>query len=285
MRRSLRALVVSLVGMLTLTACDFSVYDLPLPGGADVGDNSYAVKVEFRDVLDLVPQSAVKVDDVTVGKVDDITLDGYTAVVTVRLNGEVELPENAWATIRQTSLLGEKFVSLGAAGRTRRRRASWPTATRSRCRAAAATPRSRRCSARCRCCSTAVAWRSSRRSRRSSTTRSTGNESEIRSVLGELDTFMGQIDKNKEAIVAAMRSVNKLAIEVKAQEAAIIRHARRPACGPRGARRAAHRSGEDAARTPAAEPGRDPGDQGQQGRRHRQPSRARPDPDPAGQRR
>ena len=54
--------------MLTLTACDFSVYDLPLPGGADVGDDSYAVKVQFNDVLDLVPQSAVKVDDVTVGR-------------------------------------------------------------------------------------------------------------------------------------------------------------------------------------------------------------------------
>ncbi len=67
--RMLRALALSVASLMMLTACDFDVYSLPLPGGADVGDNSYAVTVQFRDVLDLVPQSAVKVDDVTVGKV------------------------------------------------------------------------------------------------------------------------------------------------------------------------------------------------------------------------
>ena len=98
MRRALRGIVrCRVVLVLTLSACDFSVYSLPLPGGADVGDNSYSVDIEFRDVLDLVPQSAVKVDEVTVGKVDDVSLDGYTAVVTVRLNGDVELPANAFA--------------------------------------------------------------------------------------------------------------------------------------------------------------------------------------------
>jgi phospholipid/cholesterol/gamma-HCH transport system substrate-binding protein len=97
-----------------LSGCDFSVYDLPLPGGPDVGDNPYEVVVEFRDVLDLVPQSTVKVDDVSMGMVEDIELDGYTARVTLTLNEDVKLPANAEATIRQTSLLGEKFVSLAA---------------------------------------------------------------------------------------------------------------------------------------------------------------------------
>ena len=76
------------------------------------GDNPYEVIVEFRDVLDLVPQSTVKVDDVSVGMVEDVELDGYTARVTLPLHEDVELPGNAEATIRQTSLLGEKFVSL-----------------------------------------------------------------------------------------------------------------------------------------------------------------------------
>ena len=68
--------------------------------------------MQFRDVLDLVPQSAVKVDDVSVGRVDDVELDGYTAEVTLLVRGDVELPDNAIAGIRQTSLLGEKFVDL-----------------------------------------------------------------------------------------------------------------------------------------------------------------------------
>jgi len=95
---------------LALTGCEFSVYSLPLPGGADLGDHPYSVRVKFRDVLDLVPQSSVKVNDVTVGRVDEVTVDGYTAEVTVLLRDDVELPDNAEAEIRQTSLLGEKFV-------------------------------------------------------------------------------------------------------------------------------------------------------------------------------
>ena len=108
--RALATLMV--VAALALTGCDFSVYNLPLPGGADLGDNPITVTIEFRDVIDLVPQTSVKVDDVTVGKVDQIKLDGYHAEVTVLLRNNVKLPDNAEAKIRQTSLLGEKFVSL-----------------------------------------------------------------------------------------------------------------------------------------------------------------------------
>jgi phospholipid/cholesterol/gamma-HCH transport system substrate-binding protein len=101
---------------LLLSGCEFSVYDIPLPGGADVGDDPYNITAEFRDVLDLVPQSSVMVDDVTVGRVKDITLRGHVARVDMVLHDDVELPANARAEIRQTSLLGEKFVSLEQPG-------------------------------------------------------------------------------------------------------------------------------------------------------------------------
>ncbi len=114
LRATARAAAGVLAGSLILTGCDFDVYQLPLPGGADTGDDPITVTAEFEDVLDLVPQSSVKVDEVTVGKVTDIELDGYTAVVTLELQNDTGLPDNALATIRQTSLLGEKFVSLDA---------------------------------------------------------------------------------------------------------------------------------------------------------------------------
>ncbi len=113
-RRTAKMAVVAATGALLLSGCEFSVYDLPLPGGADLGDNPYEVTVQFRDVLDLVPQSTVKVNDISVGIVDEIEVSGYVAEVTLLLNEDVELPGNAEATIRQTSLLGEKFVSLAA---------------------------------------------------------------------------------------------------------------------------------------------------------------------------
>ena len=63
-------------------------------------------------MLDLVPKSSVKVNDVTVGQVTDIDLDGYHAVVTLELRNDTDLPGQRGREIRQTSLLGEKFVSL-----------------------------------------------------------------------------------------------------------------------------------------------------------------------------
>ncbi|GAB4052042.1 MCE family protein [Catellatospora paridis] len=87
--------------------------DVGLPGGAPDGP-SYGVSVEFADVLDLVPQAAVKVNDVTVGSVSGIELHGWTAVVRLKVADTVALPDNATAAIRQSSLLGEKFVALAA---------------------------------------------------------------------------------------------------------------------------------------------------------------------------
>jgi phospholipid/cholesterol/gamma-HCH transport system substrate-binding protein len=110
LQTTLRAIVGATASALVLTGC--SVYEMPLPGGTDVGDQPIEVTAEFRDVLDLVPQTTVKVNDVSVGKITDIDLEGETAVVTMQLPNDIALPDNAVAEIRQTSLLGEKFVSL-----------------------------------------------------------------------------------------------------------------------------------------------------------------------------
>jgi phospholipid/cholesterol/gamma-HCH transport system substrate-binding protein len=116
--RAARRVAALLAGVLLLAGCGFrGAYSFSLPGGADVGDQPYRVKVQFLDVLDLVPQSGVRVADVPVGRVEDIALgDDWTAVVTVVVNGDVELPENAVAAIQQSSLLGEKYVELAAPG-------------------------------------------------------------------------------------------------------------------------------------------------------------------------
>ncbi|GLZ42348.1 ABC transporter substrate-binding protein [Actinokineospora sp. NBRC 105648] len=104
---------LTLAGLL-LSGCGSGLYDVDLPGGADLGDHPYRVTAEFRDVLDLVPQSGVKVDDVTVGKVEAIDLapDARSAKVTLAVNGSVRLSGTALARLRQSSVLGEKFVEL-----------------------------------------------------------------------------------------------------------------------------------------------------------------------------
>ena len=42
-RRRSRIAALAVVTALLLSGCDFSVYNLPLPGGANVGDNPYHV--------------------------------------------------------------------------------------------------------------------------------------------------------------------------------------------------------------------------------------------------
>src|ERR1043165_981667 len=90
------------------------LYNTPLPGGADVGDHPYQVTAQFGDVLDLVPQASVKVNDVAVGRVTKIELtpDNRMVLVTLLVNGSVTWPGNAGADLRQSSLLGEKYVQL-----------------------------------------------------------------------------------------------------------------------------------------------------------------------------
>jgi len=107
-----------LASVVLLSGCGFrGAYSFDLPGGADLGEEAYTVQIQFADVLDLVPQSGVRVADVPVGRVEDISLsDDWTAVVTVEVDGDVDLPANAVAMIQQSSLLGEKYVELAAPG-------------------------------------------------------------------------------------------------------------------------------------------------------------------------
>ncbi len=114
-RGTLRAAAVTVVVGLAgtvVSGCEFAgLEDLPLPGGPQL-DEPYTVTAEFRDALSLAPHATVKVDGVTVGEVADIHRHGWHAEVDLRLDGDVVLPDDATARIQQTSLLGEKFVSL-----------------------------------------------------------------------------------------------------------------------------------------------------------------------------
>lgn len=109
----MRRLVPALVAVALLPACGFQgVSSLPLPGAAAAGDDTYRVTVQLEDVLDLVPYSSVKVQDATVGHVVEVRLgEGYAEVV-CQLEDGVELPANAVGRVAETSLLGEKYVSL-----------------------------------------------------------------------------------------------------------------------------------------------------------------------------
>lgn len=110
----MKRIVASLaaVALLPLAGCDYDgAASLPLPGGA--GGGGYEITMVFDDVTNLVPQETCRANDVVVGSVTSIELrDDLQATVVCRIDPEVQLAGNAVAVLRETSLLGERFVAL-----------------------------------------------------------------------------------------------------------------------------------------------------------------------------
>lgn len=109
------AVAVLLSMVFAIAGCGSNgIQSIPLPGGVDTGDNPRTYKIQFDNILDLVPQSMVKQNGIPVGRVTKIEVPGqeWFAQVTVEVKNEVDLSDKALASVQQTSLLGEKFVAL-----------------------------------------------------------------------------------------------------------------------------------------------------------------------------
>jgi len=117
LRNALAAALLSLGLVVATGGCSVlknGAYDLPLPGGADAGSNPRIITVRFDSVDGLVPKSNVKVGNIAVGSVQSIDVDqtSWTAVVKCKIRKDVDLPANAVAQVRRSSLLGEWYVEL-----------------------------------------------------------------------------------------------------------------------------------------------------------------------------
>ncbi|MQW74556.1 MCE family protein [Nocardioides sp. dk4132] len=217
LRRVLRPLTGAVLGALLLTGCDADIYDLPLPGGTDVGADPITVTIMFRDVLDLVPKSTVKVNDVSVGQVKEIELEDYTARVVVELRGDTELPDDTVAEIRQTSLLGEKFVSLRApeGGGSDEPLESGDTIGLER---SGRNPEVEEVLGALSLVLNGGGVAQLKTIAQELNLALEGREDAARSVLTQVDDFAGELDDNKAEIVRAIESLDRLAREVRSQQ-------------------------------------------------------------------
>jgi phospholipid/cholesterol/gamma-HCH transport system substrate-binding protein len=233
MTRRRRLLALAVASTTVLSGCGFSgLYSAPLPGGADLGDHPYTVTIQFADVLDLVPQSAVKVNDVAVGKVTKVSLQDcrdpatgasiWCARVKVQVNGSVDLPANARAAVQQTSLLGEKYVALikpdsGASG--------------TRLRDGALIPISRTTSApeveevlgalSLLLNNGGLAQIKQIAVELDKALGTTQRQQAVRSLLTQLNTFVGTLDDQKDDITTALTNIDRLAATLNRQKAVL----------------------------------------------------------------
>src|SRR3972149_8315186 len=81
-----------------------------------IGNDYYPVKAVFSTVKGLKKDTVVEIAGVEVGKVDTIKLVNYEAVVTLLIREDIELQEDAIASIRTKGLLGEKYVEIAPGG-------------------------------------------------------------------------------------------------------------------------------------------------------------------------
>ncbi|WP_433573626.1 MCE family protein [Streptomyces sp. CA-251247] len=220
-RRHRAVALATAMGSVLLTGCDFNgLYDMDLPGGAAPDGNAYHVTADFRDVLDLVPQSAVKVNNVTVGAVEKVELVGWHARVRLRIADDVKLPGNAMAELRQTSMLGEKYVALsppvgiGASGRLTDG-ARIPLSRTGR------NPEIEEVLSALSALLNGGGVAQLKTITVELNKALEGRENRVKDLLGELDTFIGGLDKQRKEIVRALKGIDRLAKRLAAEKKTI----------------------------------------------------------------
>ncbi|MDN4175337.1 MCE family protein [Nocardioides sp. SOB77] len=208
--RGVVGLVALAVAVPLLGACDFDgAYDLPLPGSPVSGEETFTVTAEFGDVLNVVPRSPVMVSDVVVGEVDEVERDGWNAVVRLKIRSDIELPDNAVAEIRQTSLLGEKYVALEEpTGRARGRLEDGDRLD------LADTGRNPEVEEVLGALSFLLSGGGVGQIKQISDEVNdmlSGRTDDVRSLFGQLEQLVGGLDEQKDDIISAMESLDRLA--------------------------------------------------------------------------
>ncbi|BBX15260.1 hypothetical protein MDUV_01200 [Mycolicibacterium duvalii] len=219
-----RALVtaVLLIGLLSGCSNWRGLNTLPLPGVEGTGPEAFEIQAQMPDVDNIEPNSRVRVGDVNVGHVRKIERQGWHALVTMELNGDVELPANATATLGQTSLLGSLHIELAP-----------PTdeEPQGRLKDGALIP-----------LSSSRAFPSTEQAlgavalllnggglgdiqdiTEALSTAFAGREGDLRSLIEQLDLAIGYLDDQKNDIIAASESINNLMSQLAEQKPVVDR--------------------------------------------------------------
>lgn len=200
------------------TGCSWrGLNSVPLPGTEGGGPGSFTIQAELPNVNNLQQNSRVRVGDVNVGTVTKIERQGWHALLTMRLNADVNLPTNTTATLGQTSLLGSQHVELAPPTDTRPQGrlhqgslipldhgSAYPTTEQTL--AAASLLLNGGGLGQVQDITTALS------------TAFNGREDDFRNLLSNLDVFIGRVTDQTDDIIAATDSINRLASQFAAQK-------------------------------------------------------------------
>jgi phospholipid/cholesterol/gamma-HCH transport system substrate-binding protein len=216
--RSLIAVALALLVVAALSGCGWhGLNTLPLPGTAGGGPGSFTIQAQLPNVTNLQPNSRVRVGDVTVGNVTKVEMQGWHALLTMTLDRDVDLPANATVKLGQTSLFGSLHVELApptnAAPQGKLHDGSLiPLA------AASTYPSTEQTLAAISLVLNGGGVGQVQDITEALSTAFAGRADDLRSLITQLDKYVGYLNDQKDDIIAAADSLNNLVGQIAAQK-------------------------------------------------------------------
>ena len=216
--RSATAVALALVVVAGLSGCGWhGLNTLPLPGTAGGGPGSFTIQAQLPNVTNLQPNSRVRVGDVTVGNVTKVEMQGWHALLTITLDHDVDLPANATVKLGQTSLFGSLHVELApptnAAPQGKLHDGSLiPLA------AASTYPSTEQTLAAISLVLNGGGVGQVQDITEALSTAFAGRADDLRSLITQLDKYVGYLNNQKDDIIAAADSLNNLVGQIAAQK-------------------------------------------------------------------
>jgi phospholipid/cholesterol/gamma-HCH transport system substrate-binding protein len=217
------AKLAMIVVLATVSGCGWrGLNSLPLPGTQGTGPGSFVIQAQMPEVNNIQPNSRVRVADVTVGHVTRIERQGWHALLTMSLNGDVDLPANATAKIGTTSLLGSYHIEL-APPKDQPPQGKLRNGSLIVLSHAGAYPSTEQTLAAVSLVLNGGGVSQLQDITEAFSTAFRGREQDLRSLIGQLDRFTADLDKQKGDIIAAAESLNHLVGKFAAQQPVLDR--------------------------------------------------------------
>ncbi|MGI9125589.1 MAG: MCE family protein [Mycobacterium sp.] len=224
MRRSAAGAVVVIAVAGAASGCGFrdwrGLNSLSLPGTVGDGPGSFTIQAQMPDINAIQPNSRVRIGDATVGHITKVELQDWHALVTMRLEGGVKLPENSTAKIGLTSILGSQHIELSAPtdapakGQLHQgsiiplsHSGAYPTVEQTLAAVSTVLNGGGIAQIQDITATLSTAFR--------------GREQDLRSVITELDKFAGHFNETTGDIIAASESLNRVAGTFAANQAVL----------------------------------------------------------------
>ncbi|WP_326545211.1 MCE family protein [Mycolicibacterium sp. ND9-15] len=220
MSRALTA-VLTLLCLSASTGCEWrGLNSLPLPGVEGTGEGAYTIQAQLPDVVVIQQNTRVRVADVNVGNVTRIEVQDWHALVTMRINKDVHLPANSTAKVGTTSLLGSMHIEL-APPTDEPPRGELQEGSVIPLAAAGTYLTTEQTLASASILLNGGGLGQLQEINQAFAKALAGRENDMRSLLSQLDTFIGRLNEQADDIITATENLNALAGQVAAKDEAV----------------------------------------------------------------